>query len=479
MITLYSPAIEAQYDDNNVPVDGSIRMNKVCTLPDAVECTVTEELNGQYELYMVYVATGENVLYLKADFILGVPCPGEDGIYENYFRIYRIERDLGGRIYVSARHVSFDLMYTPVYNNTQGSAGRFREFDRWQLMLREYAQSVFPFMLTSSMDVQGDYSYSMPFKTITNVRAYIAGSGLTAPDKSALELFGGEFVLDKCDIRLVAQRGTERATPIHYSVNMDGILIDDDLDGVYTSFVLFYQDEDYQLASNVARTQYASLFPYDRTAFVDWTEFLSDQELTSAQILAELNRAVVVYAQNHSEQGNPVRKIEVDVVAAGIDEIYLGDSVPVIYRRHLVEVNTKMRMVAYTWNVIMQRYVTVTLGAQQETLAQEIATATLNSESITNLTARVAAIEGKTNDLKELGVISNLNLTGLVAGAYYHFTYNVGTTNAPTSNAAAHGYMYVNPDNARYGRMVAWSDVGVYTRKLGNGTWSAWVTITT
>ena len=29
MITLYSPAIEAQYDDNNVPVDGSIRLLSV------------------------------------------------------------------------------------------------------------------------------------------------------------------------------------------------------------------------------------------------------------------------------------------------------------------------------------------------------------------------------------------------------------------------------------------------------------------
>ena len=477
MIKLYSSAIEAQYDDNNVPVDGTIRLNEVCTLPDAVECRVTEEINGQYELYMVYVATGVGVDRLTADFILGVPCPGEEGIYENYFRIYRIERDLGGRIYVSARHVSFDLMYTPVYNNTQGSAGRFREFDRWQLMLREYARAVFPFMLTSSMDVQGDYSYSMPFKTISNVRTYIAGSGLTAPDKSALELFGGEFVLDKCDIRLVAQRGTERATPIHYSVNMDGILIDDDLDGVYTSFVLFYQDEDYQLASNVARTQYASLFPYDRTAFVDWTEFLSGQELTSAQILAELNSAVVTYAQNHSEQGNPVRKIEVDVVAAGIDEIYLGDSVPVIYRRHTVEVNTRMRMVAYEWDVIMQRYITVTLGAQQETLAQEIATATLNSESITNLTARVAAIEGKTNDLKELGVVSDLNLGGLKTQAYYHFTYNIGATNSPNSAGSGHGYMYVNADNASYGRMMCFGDRGVWTRKLSGGTWSAWTTL--
>ena len=48
-----------------------------CRLPDAESCTVTEKLNGQYELEMVYPIDGRNYKEISDDMIIGaVPSDG-------------------------------------------------------------------------------------------------------------------------------------------------------------------------------------------------------------------------------------------------------------------------------------------------------------------------------------------------------------------------------------------------------------------
>lgn len=403
-INVYEANILASYNDLHLPSDQELI--RIGMLADMIECRVTEELNGAYELHMVYVVTGYNADQIQTDRILGASVPLRNSIGENYFRIYRIEKDLTGRMHVYARHLASDLSYMPVRNNTQGTGGRITNFDTWSMMLREYATGSFPFVFDNDGTISG-FNYQMPFKTIASVMQYIGGETLIDPDKPMLDLFGGEIVWDKFTILRCNQRGQDRDAAVAYGSNMDNIAIDDDLDGVYTSFILYYQDDEFKVSSDVYSTPYADLFPYQRTEMVDWTFFLSTMEdKTEAKILAALNTAAETYAANHAEAGNPVRRIEASMVAANVQNVYLGDRIGVIYNRHGEHINANMKIVAYEWDVIMQRYVGITLGAIKDTLAKVIAetfTASGAGEDLAQLTQRVSTLESEKVEIERVG----------------------------------------------------------------------------
>ena len=401
---------EIDYDDTqSVPSDQ--HLTPLDLLTDMIDCRVTEELNGTYELHMVYVVTGDNADLIQTDRIIGASVPLRNSIDENYFRIYRIEKDLTGRMHVYARHLASDLSYMPVRNNTQGTGGRITSFATWALMLREYATGSFPFVFDNDGTISG-FNYHMPFKTIASVMQYIGGETLIDPDKPMLDLFGGEIVWDKFTILRCNQRGQDRDAAVAYGSNMDNIAIDDDLDGVYTSFVLYYQDDEFKVSSDVYSTPYADLFPYQRTEMVDWTFFLSTMEdKTEAKILAALNTAAEIYAANHAEAGNPVRKIEASMIAENAQDVYLGDRIGVVYNRHGEHINTSMKIVAYEWDVIMQRYVNFTLGAIKDTLAKVIAetfTASGAGEDLAQITQRVSTLESEKVSIEQVGSGGNI-----------------------------------------------------------------------
>lgn len=441
MINIYDSVIHAQYDNNNKPVSGSVSIDRLGTLPDVISCTVTEELNGIYEMEMVYVATGENVDLIVADNIIGAMVPVISSVHENYFRIYKIERNIGGRVYIYARHITGELSYNLVswvsYSPTVAYEA-VGTVDDWDLSLRTFC-SQFPFTLVGALTSVGGQNLKMPFQNIASVRSYIAGE-LESPDSNALDLFSCDVVWDQFDIIFTTSRGQARNTLIHYAVNMDGILIDDDLDDVYTSFLLYIRRESGDVYSARRDTTYASLFDYPRTKAVDYSEYV-DSEMTDRQAMVWLEHAADAYAQKHNEEGNPVRKIDVDVVAAGIDEeLYLGDTVPVVYHRHGVTINTRMRVVAYTWDAIMQRYVSITLGAVKTSLAKEIANGSVAAENSKTLSERIAEVEAR-----KLGCVQVKNSNGI------GYKYSDGTlicTKVATVTAtlnASWGSLYCQP----------------------------------
>ena len=83
-----------------------------CRLPDAESCTVTEKLNGQYELEMVYPIDGRNYKEISDDMIIAVV--PSDGAKKQAFRIYRHDATLDGKCVFNARHISYQLNYIPI-----------------------------------------------------------------------------------------------------------------------------------------------------------------------------------------------------------------------------------------------------------------------------------------------------------------------------------------------------------------------------
>lgn len=382
MITINDPALDVTWETPAAQAQGepeSVEVTPEGVLPEAVSCTVREEINGAYELEMMYPVIGANSGLIQSDKILTVQVPLENSIGDNHFRIYRVVKDLHGHIYAYARQITADISCTAVGNDdiyTQFDVATFAEFIA-AIRKKIGASGNMPFFFVDNISALST-AHKMSFWSPVSARAYLGGEGMVDPDKTALELFGGEYVWDKFTISLNTRRGTDRDYELHYGVNINELNADDDLDGVYTSFVLYWTgqlvtQENVRIFSDRADTQYAALFPYKRVKLVDWTNYLQYTSPGQYQVKADLDAAAVKYAADRSAESNPVTKIDLDVVAAGIQTIYLGDTIKMTYERMGLTIDQRMKVVSYEWDVLRQKYNRITLGTIKQTLASIIA----------------------------------------------------------------------------------------------------------
>ena len=94
--------------------------NGLGPLNDAILCEATEELNGQYELYMEYPITGIHADDLKNERII-LAKPNEISNPQP-FRIYEVTKTLDGNIEALANHISYDLAGYPIRKVTAATA---------------------------------------------------------------------------------------------------------------------------------------------------------------------------------------------------------------------------------------------------------------------------------------------------------------------------------------------------------------------
>lgn len=394
-IRLYSGAVSVTYSHDttlDIDIPTAWDMTFIGLLPDAISCDVHEEKNGAYELSMTYVSTGTNADKIATDCILSVYCPLRDSIGENYFRIYRIDRDLGGRMTISARQIAGDLMYFgATKHGTDDPDGILVFADTYPYYIAES----FTAWLRHASNMRlyftfgGDAAFSslapgsghyMDFCTGASVRAYLGGEELQGNDRTALQLFSGcAYVWDKWDISLWKNRGQARDVQITYGTNMAAMGCEDDTDGIYTYVCAFYLKNDgtnfRKYVSSLYATNYVNLFAHGRIKMLDCSAEVTNkypEGASTATITAYLNNLAEAERDAMNYAGVPVRTISIDVVEAAISGVYLCDTLPVLYKRNGIELNTRMEIVSYTWDVIMQRYTEITLGAVQQDLAKEI-----------------------------------------------------------------------------------------------------------
>lgn len=512
MINLYGGQIGVEYSYNStldIYTPTSWDMSFICELPDSTGCEVREEKNGEYELSMTYVAQGTNADKIATEMILGVLCPLRDSIGENYFRIYRVERDLGGHLVVSARQVAGDLSYfavtrgglseiSPVTGGILTFAGSetIHAYSAW-LRHATSAKIYFGFGGDAAYDTTiTGVGFQMDFSTGTNTRAYLGGEELQGFDLTARQAFPGcAYEWNKWQINLWEARGQERDVRVTYGTNLADLTADDDLDGVYTAVCAVYMQTDgtqfRKYTSTIYRTSYYSLFSFARVKMLDCSAEVVNQYpqgATTAQITTLLNKLAQAERNRMNAAGAPVRNITIDVVEGAISGVYLCDTLPVLYKRNGIEINTSMEIVSYVWDVIMQRYTEITLGAIQMDLAKEIAKQ--KPVSISGLQTNVAVIQ---NEVKEARTDLDKAIIQYVSGAadlnnyrtegkYYFIGGNGMLTNQP--NGAINGWLEVLVVSSSGTGLVKqlWHRAGSnpttfmdeYIRLYTNGTWGSW-----
>ncbi len=331
-------------------------------LTDAVSCVIVQEINGQYELMMQYPITGIHYGSIELRTIIKAK---PDRITEaQLFRIYRITKPINGIVTIYARHIAYDLSGIAVSPFTaQGLLTAFAGFTT-------YAASDCPFSFTTDKSNAGEFTVSVP-SAIWRL--------LGADDGCILAVYGGEYEFDNYTVNLLNRRGTNRGVSVRYGKNMTDIEQDASIADCYTAVYPFYRKENSDGTAvfvELPEKTVAALGTYGYTKVLP-LDLSSEFEVQPT--VEQLRQKATEYI-TANDIGTPKVSWKVEFVSleqsneyantALFESVYLGDDVLVEFEK--LGVNATARAVKIEYNVLLDRYDSVTLGSVKSNLADTI-----------------------------------------------------------------------------------------------------------
>ena len=324
---------------------------------DAISCTVTEELNGIFELEMTYPASGPRFSDLVVSaIILAQPY---DGAAAQPFRIYKVGKEMAGRVTVSARHLSYQLNWIPVMPFNYSSLA--------DCLAKLKSQSVytnpFTFWTDKTIPTGGAFVEPLPCRSM-----------LGGVQGSVLQRYGGDYEWDGYTVKLLTRRGADNGVRISYGKNLVDAQQETNIENTYTGVCPYYKDDNTTvvLPEKYIAASTASGFPLLRIQTIDFSGDFEDPPT-----VAQLRARTQAYIEANNI-GHPHVSVEVNFVAlwqteeykniAPLERVQLGDTVTVYFEK--LGIDEQARVVAYTYDVLRERYNEVTIGDLKSSFAK-------------------------------------------------------------------------------------------------------------
>lgn len=338
-------------------------------LPDAMACTVTEERNGEYYLEMTYPQTGLHYADIDVDrIILATPADGADA---QPFRIVHISRPIDGIVSIEAQHVSYALAATvalPVDVTSKSAQLAFNA-------IKEQSKPATTFTFYSS--VQKQLAARFTLQQPVSLRAAIGGM-----EGSVLDLYGGELEWDRWRVNLWESRGSDSGVTIEYGKNMTAITADTDARSIVTGAIAFAKNADEVRCGEPAYAATANLYAHKHMTLIDLSS--ADPFPTVAELTAAAQQYVAA-----SSVGQLATTIEVSFVPlwqtananklAQLQRLHLCDTVTVIHPG--LRIQEKAKVVKTVYDVLRDRYESITVGTIQRNIADTISSMMTGSAS--------------------------------------------------------------------------------------------------
>lgn len=326
---------------------------------DAISCVVSEELNGIFELEMVYPASGPRFSDLVvSNIILAQPYDGAD---PQPFRIYKVGKAMAGRVTVSARHLSYQLNWIPVmpfnYSSLSDCLAKLKSYSVYT--------NPFEFWTNKTVTTGGTFTEPLPCRSM-----------LGGVQGSVLQRYGGDYEWDNWTVKLWLRRGSDKGVRISYGKNLIDANQETNIENTYTGVMPYYIDSDTDAVTTLPEkyvlASTASKFPFLRIQTVDFSsEF--EQIPTVAQLRARAERYIT-----ENKIGHPHVSVDVSFIAlwqteeyaniAPLERVQLGDTVTVHFDK--LDIDEQARVVAYEYDVLRERYNQVTIGDLKSSLAK-------------------------------------------------------------------------------------------------------------
>lgn len=327
-------------------------------LTDAINCTVTEERNGAFELTMQYPDTGVHFDEITDRCIIyAIPSPYRA---PQPFRIYRITRPMDGIIMVYAQHITYDLSGVPLNPFTAINAPDALS----KLSLNAAVDS--PFTFWTDKATVASFAVSTPSST----RSVLGGSS-----GSILDVYGGEYEWDGFTVRLYGHRGYDNGVVISYGKNLTDIEQDRNISNVATGIYPYWTNAEGALVTCDPKIVNApGTYDFTRVVPVDFSNDFETQP-TPAQLRARAEKYV-----EDNKIGIPKTSITASFVQleqfpeyedlALLEKCDLCDTVTIRYPQLGVE--AKAEIVKIETDVLLERYNSVEIGDVRTNIADTI-----------------------------------------------------------------------------------------------------------
>ena len=368
------------------------KSNGMGRLSDAISCKVVEERNGQYELEMKYPVTGIHYKDLCEERIIASRHDDTDDIQP--FRIYKITRPMNGQVEINARHISYQLSKVTVMPMTANScAGALAA-------MKQNSVGDNPYEFWTDKNVEGNFTISQP----VSFRSYLGGTA-----GSILDVYGtGEYEWDKYLVKFHTHRGADSGVTIRYGKNLTDVKKVTDSSGIWTGIVPFWRGLDENesetlitLPEKVVYADTAEDYAYKMVIPVDFSG-----SFQSVPTEAQLRETAGAYVRNNATSAIP-SSIDVSFVnlwqteeyknVAPLQRLRLCDTVTIHHRTLGVE--NKAKIVSVTYDVLLERYSTMTIGEVRTSLGEAIQSAVseANRNDVATLTSMELAIRHATD----------------------------------------------------------------------------------
>lgn len=338
------------------------KTNGVGRLADATSCKVQEDRNGAFTLSMTYPISGIHY----ADIVIGgcIKAKPNELADPQLFRIYHISKPLNGMVTIDAQHLSYDL--------SKAVVKPFSAKGITTVTSGMISNMIGGIGFSFSSDINnGDSQFTNDHPQ--SFRALLGGQ-----EGSVLDVFGGEYEFNNEKVILHAHRGSDNGVVIRYGKNLTSVQQDENIESTYTAVYPYVLNSDQETIAGDLQTVVSTSEP--KILALDLSSEFKEEDgtPTAAQINAK--------AQKYIKANNiGVPKVSLDVSfvqlwqteeykdIAPLERVSLCDTVTVKYEKLGVDATAKVITTVY--DVLAERYDSITLGDAKSSLASTIAAA--------------------------------------------------------------------------------------------------------
>ena len=339
--------------------------NGLGRLTDCISCIVTEERNGRYECSFEYPINGNHFDDIQIGRVIA--CTHDDYGDIQPFDIYAKSEPLNGIVTFNAHHISYRLNEITVKPFEAGTVALALQD------IKSYSVTTNPFTFWTDRSASAQFVNDVPRK---------ARNMLGGEENSILDVFGtGEYEFDKFTVRFYAHRGQDTNISIRYGKNLTSFTNEYDTQDVYTAVVPYWKgqnDQQQDVLVTLSEWYITSGHSVDSGRMICVPLDLSS-EFDGAPTQAQL-RAKAVSRISSSDAWNPNQTVKINFVQlwqteeykeyAPLQRVRLCDTVGIFVPMYNMSLRAKV--IAVTYNVLLDRYDSMTLGDKPTTYAHVI-----------------------------------------------------------------------------------------------------------
>lgn len=348
-------------------------------LTDAMNSKVARERNGIYTLSFNYPINGSLFHELKVGRWVVADAGPTDVAKSQRFEIAKITKPIKGIVTVYCEHYRYKLLRSivkvgTVYKNIPAQTALN--------MLRAHMEPKSDFTFYSNVGTWSSIDFTDPnrFKNAQEVLGGVAGS--------ILDNFGGEYLFNNNQVRLLSKAGKETNIVIAYGKNLTDINQEESIENTYTSVYGWAKvgngDEEkvITLPEVYIDSEYVGNYTERRIQMVDF----SDKE---PKDVASLRKMAQTYIKSNAI-GVPKISIKasfVDLASSVMDDqlknleiLDLCDWVTIAFNQ--LNIHTTAQIVKTVWNVALDQYESIELGEARTDFAKVIEESKTNTDKI-------------------------------------------------------------------------------------------------